>query len=632
MMRALECAAITPGLQSIVVFDAPYTVLETMGLALSKMLEAATGKEIERVHLGVSEQDDDLWGRLSIVNVGNGQSVDWQRGLLDGTASNSRILLAIIPDLAKLSLSAARSCVMLIGSDVVHLERYGQHKYWRPKICWLASCAKAEVGALSPHLLDRFSLRLNWSASSLDRKDRGTDWLKRVLSDPNPDEIVDYSLPKEVREQIQTASQTGRVLLTREALSHILDYIPTTESQTQRRTIALARLAQALAQINGQSQITADHVTDAAHLIGLLYSKQPVEEPPEKKGIQQPSTSTSSGVHDSGDNTPILSTTTAALDDADSPRSLTEAKPALEDVYESDQPEEWDEFSITGNPYPEDEAPIMREVASLQLPLHHSSETRVGRGIVVGVEQATSPSDLAITGTIFAAAPFQRIRRDQLKQRQQHIDDHNFLLSRKDLRSYRRIPAPEQMVIVLVDYTGLRECDWQQTLLPYLRTAYIERASICIVQVGADTATNELQAELVNERSILVPSIAEALQARAGRATPLAHGLDMMLRTLIHALQHGRSTLRHATLIVISDGRGNVPLEASRSGRITDVALVNREGIEDALQVAQQIRSLKGVQKRLLLNPKPKYYSELPYTLAQTLGADIVDIPPRRTI
>ncbi len=582
MMRALECAAITPGLQSIVVFDAPYTVLETMGLALSKMLEAATGKEIERVHLGVSEQDDDLWGRLSIVNVGNGQSVDWQRGLLDGTASNSRILLAIIPDLAKLSLSAARSCVMLIGSDVIHLERYGQHKYWRPKICWLASCAKAEVGALSPHLLDRFSLRLNWSASSLDRKDRGTDWLKRVLSDPNPDEIVDYSLPKEVREQIQTASQTGRVLLTREALSHI--------------------------------------------------SKQPVEEPPEKKGIQQPSTSTSSGVHDSGDNTPILSTTTAALDDADSPRSLTEAKPALEDVYESDQPEEWDEFSITGNPYPEDEAPIMREVASLQLPLHHSSETRVGRGIVVGVEQATSPSDLAITGTIFAAAPFQRIRRDQLKQRQQHIDDHNFLLSRKDLRSYRRIPAPEQMVIVLVDYTGLRECDWQQTLLPYLRTAYIERASICIVQVGADTATNELQAELVNERSILVPSIAEALQARAGRATPLAHGLDMMLRTLIHALQHGRSTLRHATLIVISDGRGNVPLEASRSGRITDVALVNREGIEDALQVAQQIRSLKGVQKRLLLNPKPKYYSELPYTLAQTLGADIVDIPPRRTI
>ena len=77
--------------------------------------------------------------------------------------------------------------------------------------------------------------------------------------------------------------------------------------------------------------------------------------------------------------------------------------------------------------------------------------------------------------------------------------------------------------------------------------------------------------------------------------------------------------------MVLSDGRGNVPLEASQTNR-KPTYLVNRQGIEDALQEAEQIRRLKQVEA-VVLNPQPKYYSELPIKLAQALGAKIADIP-----
>jgi magnesium chelatase subunit D len=106
----------------------------------------------------------------------------------------------------------------------------------------------------------------------------------------------------------------------------------------------------------------------------------------------------------------------------------------------------------------------------------------------------------------------------------------------------------------------------------------------------------------------------------------LAHGLELALQTLRHALQHGRSKVKQAVLVVITDGRGNVPLEASRVGDIGAFLPVKQRGIEDALQVAAQIGELDGV-KAYLLNPQPKIYADLPLQLAEKLGAGVAMIP-----
>jgi magnesium chelatase subunit D len=291
----------------------------------------------------------------------------------------------------------------------------------------------------------------------------------------------------------------------------------------------------------------------------------------------------------------------------------------------------------SANPYPEDTAEIERESASLRLPSRRFRAVSSGRGAIIGVEPATVPQDLALVSTLLEAAKYQKFRWKALSKKPDLPDGMQRLLFKTgkngynplilqsgDLRRYRRATVPEQMLTLVLDYTCLQECNWQEALLPYLQWAYVERASVCLVQVGAVDAQDELRAEKREADNILVPHIRNRLEIERGKATPLAHGLDLALQTLRHVLQHGRSAVHQSVLVVISDGRGNVPLEASRAGRV--VPPVGKRGIEDTLQVARQIEALKGVES-VMLNPQPKYYADLPVKLAQALGAKIAEIP-----
>jgi hypothetical protein len=48
------------------------------------------------------------------------------------------------------------------------------------------------------------------------------------------------------------------------------------------------------------------------------------------------------------------------------------------------------------------------------------------------------------------------------------------------------------------------------------------------------------------------------------------------------------------------------------------------------LKIAQEIREIKHVE-RILLNPQPTHYAQLPIMLADALGASIEQIPPFTT-
>jgi magnesium chelatase subunit D len=149
------------------------------------------------------------------------------------------------------------------------------------------------------------------------------------------------------------------------------------------------------------------------------------------------------------------------------------------------------------------------------------------------------------------------------------------------------------------------------------------RAELCVVRVGSESAANELRADRVMARNVLVPSVAAALDERPGRATPLADGLALAFRTIRQTLGHGRNTMRKATLIVVTDGRANVPLDVSREGRW--LGRVGRQGIDDARQVARQLRDLPRV-RRVLIHPKTDALRDLPMALAAALEAEVVQV------
>lgn len=604
--RSLACAAISPDLRSILVFDTTPDALRLATQTTAQMLRVVTGNLVDLIILGTFEGEDDLWGRFKLNSESSENLLQWELGLLAAGQNNSQMRLVVIPDLTKLSLAAARACVVLMGADVTHLERQGQQAHWQPNLCWLAGCASSEVGMVSPHLLDRFTIRLGGQvAKTTDRVAEILEWIddKTLGKEAQPE-----SLPTEISVCLKKTLQAYPEI-TVEAVARVIDYTSKLEMYGSRREIALARLSAANARLMGSTQMTAAHVDIAAWMMGLKKDTQRTE----KRSNQ-----TSESQQNLPQATDVELTSTISPE----PPQISTVKEA---VYESNEPEVLPITLLTfnsdpNNPYPEDEASVERETASLQLPPRRFRASAVAHGLIIGMEKATTIQDLALVRTLLEAAKFQHIRQQSTAKNQRRL-----VLLPTDLYCYRRAPVAEQMLMLVIDHTCLRNCNWQDELLPYLSWAYVERASVCLIQVGAADASHELRAEKVMAQSILVPHISAGIEAGQGKATPLAHGLDLVLQTLRHALQHGRNRVQQAVLVVISDGRGNVPLEASYLGWVAPP--VRRQGVEDALQVAERIRALNGV-KAVLLNPQPKQYADLPVALAKAMGATVISILP----
>jgi magnesium chelatase subunit D len=644
LMRGLACAALSPGLRSLLVFDASPTTLETMAGLLAQMVAVVTegdvvllewsAKETERrvvpIQLGTVETEEELWGSLSLGQDIAARTVVWKPGLL-AAGRGQEIRIVVIPDLSRLSLAASRACVMLMGSEVAHLERHGQRDRWQPQLYWLAGCDQTRIGVLSPHLLDRFALRLSggeYPNSSQRPVQLGT-WL-RQFDQPSPSrekEDETYSLSPELVTRLQQVKSNQPEVLP-EARERVLDYLELSPGYSPRRDLALLHLARSNAQLSRLAQVREEDVDNAADIINLSLPQAHTEDlSPEAKTAESDSSTPATQTFDQGDSSIQQSTS-----------SLDHPTP----VFKSDTQQTFPSASLPMgspivDPYLEDVTEPEREAASLRLPPRRFKSASMGRGAIIGVEPTMVPQDLALVSTLLEAAKYQKLRWDALQAKgdqsewvrrrlgEREANGHSpLILQTNDLRRYRRAAMPEHLLTLVVDYTSLKDCQWQEALLPYLQWAYVERASVCLVQMGAADAQNELRAEKREANTVLVPRIRNRLEASRGRATPLAHGLDLALQTLRHGLQHGRSAVQKAVLVVISDGRGNVPLAASRTGKIT--LPVGRQGIEDALNVARQIAALKKVEA-VVLNPQPKHCIDLPVELAQALGAKIAKIP-----
>lgn len=638
LFTGLAGTILSPALRSLLIFDAPANGLQRIADHLRLLLEETSGQPVELALLGAFERDDDMWGRLPLPKrTEQGLTLTLHPQIFSPERSTGCIQLLVIPDLARLSLAAARTCTMLVGATVAHLERNEQSAVWQPRQIWLASSRSSEVGAISPHLLDRFALRLTWRdpAQQITRshEERVADLLKLVghasdtdASTPDPGEF----------QLLREAAQRG-VEPTAEALERVLDVIDSMQPERYypRRELALARFALALCQLDGEKYLTTGHVDRAAALLGLQHETgsctEPLHEPVEY--LEPPVVSEPQARPRVSTGTPPLSIETIQSVAAQ-PQEIASAEP---DIFP---------ITIAEHPYPEDSEPAAREAASLRVPFHRFTTGRSDRGPIYGVEASETLEDLAIAATLLTAARFQKLRLKHLATSQPEgnmsqpeagetklADPGNttdftrptlLLLDLSDLRRYQRERSTEELLLLLLDHTSIRHGSWNVALLPFLSEAYVRRASISIIQVGRLDAASPLQAELVEGRSLLVPRIGQALEAQAGKATPLAHGLDLAQQFLHRVLQHGRSAIQHVTFVVVSDGRGNVPLEVSRKNVLA--TLVTREGIDDALNIAQVLRGINRVEK-IVLNPQPRYYADLPQRLAEALGATLINIP-----
>jgi magnesium chelatase subunit D len=592
----LAAAAIAPELRSILAIDRDPSEIESLSQLFVAMLEAAGSGPVHVFRLGATGSEERLWSRVRIA--GTGISLEFEQ-LPGGLARIEGTTIAVIPQLHRLGLPEARAVVALGSAPVGHIERNRMSRTFRPSIAWLAGCPQEAIGEVSPHILDRLTVRLPPDPNATRRRTG-----LQLLADVGASSTIQSELDPALAQRI-TAAAARQANIKGRALARVLQVCDRAQTSTPRRELTLARLAVAFARLDGDPDVGVRHVIAASSALGYdISTRRPTPARiPEAAALPpdaEPSSTYDAAVTDEGHPARREVVTDAGSDDG-----------TIEEPSESELLEPVMVSATTA--YPEDDAEPRREHEPLRFQGSRTVDRRRGHGLIIGVEPAAHLEDLAFVETVIESAKFQAIR----SRRETSVG--RLLISPTDLRSYRRLPAPEHMLTLVLDHTCRHGWDWMAALLPYLRWAYTHRAMICVVEVGAPG--DDLKASSFVARSLLDDRVGRALDREPGDSTPLAHGLDLALGTLRHGLEHGVAGVRRAWLVVVTDGRGNVPLGVSRGRPLAGP--VGRGGIDDALEVATQIRGLNRITS-VVIDAGVEPHADLPYLLADALGATAV--------
>jgi magnesium chelatase subunit D len=613
----LACAALNPRLRSVIVLGSAHeSTLDSAAEVAGHFLEVVDHARPVTVRLSAADTDEDLWGGLAFVRDADQPNLVWRASRLAVPAGDARTRIVVIPDLSRLSQSGQRALVALLDAPDASLQRNGLNLHWTPHVMCIAGCAREAIGQVSAHVLDRFAVRL-----------AGPFGDQRL----SPPELYAYARGEPPRRPGETRDQKALVARLRRAVRH---HAPTFEphaleqvlARTQyprpgegaRRDLALARLAIAHARLLGARTVTPEVVDAAAELIRLprepARQGESLPSPRADASAPAPLPNELSTIAPSTARSEVVALPTSRAGDAEIVviRSTTsvqfETLPA----------------TVERGPYPEDATPATRGAESLRMPLRARRAHATTAGPPIGTRPATDADlrDLALVATVVEAARFRAAR--ATTQSDSGLPGP-LRISTSDLRSYVRASLPEQLLVLVLDYTSFGDRDWETALLPHLRWAYQERAAVRLIRVGAAKTADPLRADSMAADNVLAQRLASALVAGAASATPLAHGLDLALRAVREALQHGRGSTQEARLVVLTDARGNVPLATSRTGQLTD-GLVGRQGIDDALRIARLLRAQRHVNG-VVLDPRPREYADLPAVLADALGASVEMVP-----
>jgi magnesium chelatase subunit D len=587
VVGTLSCAAFDHRLGGVLLLDLRPDLIDR----LAAWLAAAIGGPARVVTLGADDSDDTLW-----VTADAGFAP--APGRLQESPDTT--LVVVVPDLSRANLAVTRAATVLIGADGAVADRHGRHAAWRPRARWLAACPAADAERLSPHLLDRFPVRV--AAAGFGTPARTPADLLAALDRDTTATMPGLPVPSPL---------TGPLPAMSAEVATIVTSVIGAAAAPHRRDLALARAARAVAVSDRAAVIEARHVHRAAELLGFRSTAPALADPippgPSSPGPASPGPASpgpaSPGPAVSGDDTG------APVPHADAAVEVAApAGPPMQPAPTSVLPP--GPAPLAGPPlYPEDGPDALPDFASLRLPWQRAGGRRATRGPIVGTEPSGRPVDIAYLATVLEAAKYRRIR---------HGAGAPLRIHASDLRSYRRQPQPDAALVLLLDHTSKRDWDVTAALAPYLGWAYTRRAAVSLVEIGHRDAASELQAERRRLSGVLDPLLNAALDRTPARATPLAHGLDLALQEM--RLRRRTLPIRagEAWFVVVSDGRGNIPLEASQRNVVP--RSVSRAGVDDALTVASGVAGLRAVRAVVLAPPELSHYRDLPFALADAMA------------
>jgi magnesium chelatase subunit D len=581
--------------------DYTQAALDASGQVLADLEREIVDPPFVQVPLNVME--DRLLGTVDVEeSVKQGKTV-----FLPGLLAQAHRGVLYVDDINLLDTELAQILLTVVSDGFVNVQREGLSVRY-PCRPLLIATFNPEEAELRDHLLDRIAVALSVDATPLELSQRldavngVLDW--NAISLEGLKEVEDEEAA--VKNRILFARQylDEEVRLSRDQVKYLCEEASRAGVQGHRAEIFAAEVARASAALEDR-KVSADDLKLAVKLAiaprGSFFQQMeedmmdmPPPPPPPPKAQDNPP-----------DQEPEMNDKSED-EEAEEEDQNEDEPPEPEDP--EDQPDEDEAPAVPQEfMFDMDATPIDPEL--LDFTGKANAGKSGGRGLIYSQERGRyikpmlprgKVMRLAVDATMRAAAPYQKARRvraaaelDKLrKEGKPEPRQRGVYIENSDVRTKRMARKAGSLIIFAVDASGSMALNRMNAAkgaaMSLLTEAYQSRDKICLIPFQGDRA------------EVLLPPTKSIAMAKkrletmpCGGGSPLAHAINVAVRTGLNAMKSG--DIGKCVLVIVSDGRANVPLSVSNGEEVDPENKPTRDELkEEVLNCAKGLRGIGG--------------------------------------
>ena len=557
--RALQCLLVSPSLRTVLIRGGQGSGKTLIARSITKI----SGKKVINIPVNVSEEQ--LFGGMDLdETIKQGKPVV-QPGLL----SKADGQLVYVDDVNLMDQKILMTLLNSVIDGRVVLEREGVSAEYTTDVKLIATMNPKDTD-ISPHVLDRFDLCAYITPPENDEEK--AEVLRRNMDfqkDPYAFSIHYMEDDEEVRSNIERAKTLlPLVTVTDDLIEVSVELAVKVMADGMRGDITLINTAVSMAALNGRDEVMKKDIEEAAMLC-LAHRRNYAQEPPPEQPPEN-----QNDTEDQPDEPPPQD------DRNDDERSDEEPPEDQDDTDDRQEPPDNDFQQLLDEMVFEigDQFRVVDYLSDRHRRISKTSAKK-GRRMMVESSDATGryarpripsekTSDIAFDATVRAAAPYQRSR------------EHSGLainIQKQDVREKVREMRAGCTILFLVDASGSLGVRKRMTavkgaVLSMLKDSYVKRDRIGMMAFRRDSA----ELVLPPTRSVEY-SYRKLEEMPTGGKTPLAEALVTVNEYMTAYSRSHEGEMCY--IVLITDGRANVPLKEGANANEEVISLAERMAI-----------------------------------------------------